>query len=205
MVRKVEYGITARSASGPLLLESWNFFFSTPTHTNGSPSIVTVRPIGLIPLPNSLSARSLPRNTTRRFCSTSVGLMKRPPSAGSMCRAISWSVPTPSRNVRRALPAHRNGGTPAPVRDAAAVDIRDRAHQQRQVLLHQPDAAALREPRERLARLAAIEHEDPLAGAEQPVAQRALEPLAKGQEQHDRQRAPRHRQERQHRPRCAAP
>ena len=78
--------MTPRSASGPLLLESWNFFFSTPTTVKGKPSTTTLLPIGSTPFPKIRSASSLPRNSTRRFCAMSTALMNRPPSAGSMCR-----------------------------------------------------------------------------------------------------------------------
>src|SRR5205809_1850064 len=41
-----------------LLLESWNFFFSTPTTVKGKPSTTTLLPTGSTPLPKIRSARA---------------------------------------------------------------------------------------------------------------------------------------------------
>src|SRR5207244_8417672 len=43
--------------------------------------------------------------------------------------------------------------------------------------------------------LAAVDHEDPLAGAQQAVTDRTLQTLSERQQQHDRERSPGHREE----------
>ncbi len=78
----------ARSASGPLFMLSWNFFCMTPMTVNGRSSSKTVLPTGSS-LPNSSSAISFPRNSTRRFSSRSRWLMKRLPARGNMRRISS--------------------------------------------------------------------------------------------------------------------
>src|SRR2546430_8770852 len=91
-------------------------------------------------------------------------------------------------------------GAPAPIRHTPPVDIRDGSLQELEVLFHEADAPALPQPGERLAGLAAVDHEDPLAGAQQAVADRALQSLAERQEQHHRERSPGHCEEREEGP-----
>src|SRR5207247_4963805 len=83
----------------------------------------------------------------------------------------------------------------APIRDPPPADIWNRALAEVEVLFHQPDAPALPQPGECLAGLTAVDHENPFAGAQQAVTDRALQSLTKREQQHDRERSPGHRKE----------
>ena len=96
--------------------------------------------------------------------------------------------------------AHLKRGTPAPVRDAAPVDVRDCPLEELQVFFREVDAPALRQPGECLAGLTAVDHEDPFAGAQQAVADGALQSLTERQQQDDRECSPRHGEEREEGP-----
>ena len=74
---KVDCGMTAWVASGPPYVEDCVLRFITPMTVNGELLIRSVFPSGSSGPKMSL-AISLPRNTTRRFSSSSAGLRKRP-------------------------------------------------------------------------------------------------------------------------------
>ncbi len=105
IVWNVEAGITARSASGPLFMLSWNFVCITPTTVNGTSSTYSVRPTAGSPS-NRRCAIESPRKTTRRRSFTSFSFRNRPPLAANMVRISPNAGCTPSMNVRvRLLPA----------------------------------------------------------------------------------------------------
>src|SRR5439155_13775002 len=62
------------------------------------------------------------------------------------------------------------------------------------------DTSPLAQPGECLAGLAAVDHEDPLAGTQQAVTDRALQSLTERQQQHHRERSPGHGKERKEGP-----
>src|SRR5207237_9916953 len=93
-------------------------------------------------------------------------------------------------------------GPPPAVRDAPAVDVRDRALEEVEVFLHEADAPALPQAGERLAGLTAVDHEDPFAGAEQAVPDGALQSLTEREQQDDRERSPGDRKEGEKGPRA---
>ena len=84
-----------RSASGPLFIELWIFETIVPTTVNGTPSTNRVCPTAVVS-GNSRRAIESPRNATRRRCSTSCALRKRPPDAGYMFRMTLKPGSTPS-------------------------------------------------------------------------------------------------------------
>ena len=117
------YGITARSASGPLLLESWNFFLSTPTtrtasrrssrsgrsgcspsrracrrvRCRGRPPAASAVHVALVDEPAALGRLHVPRRFVVRADSLEEGVVRSRPTERRRPSAVGHAAPVDVR------------------------------------------------------------------------------------------------------------
>src|SRR3989442_468044 len=135
----------------------------------------------------------MPARPWRRSCTCA-------PAPGR-ARPSPW-VPA-THHVRTAVVVgfpHLKALPPPPLRRPPRVDVRDRVPDEIETLPPEPDPSSRAQTGEALAGLTAVDHEDPLAGAQQAVPDGALQALTERQQQHHRERSPGHRKEGEERP-----